>query len=496
MILIREFLTEVLSFNILPWEMEWLEAVYGPVDSTGTRMVQRAYLSIGRGNGKTSFAAACALYHLLADDEPQAACVLAASSREQAGYAFKEVQRLIDKTKGSKYDLSLVLHQVPSKKQIHYPKKDGLLKAISADNKAPHGDRISFLLFDELHCITDVSYHSALLYGTSKGRKQPLTVYTTTAGYDKGGLCYNILQMFKANTANPRLHLQVYEAEENDDPSLPETWRKANPSLGAILTEDQMQVDYDAAKLLPSDMADFKRTKLNIWTQSKDSYIDLAAYDRCMTTYPELKGLPCHVGIDLSGGGGDLTGLVWVIPHEGRFYTFAHAWTTTAALERRDKSNRFSYRAFIDRDELEVEDGNVIAYSKVRDKIEEIHKTYPVASITWDKWGSNESAQVMMEKGFECHYLQPYPNHQHEPTKRLERLIMDGKLAHDGNNLLRWSLGNCQAVKQDQSIKISKEKSSDKIDVAQSLINALFTLKEDQQPTEPSMLETTGILWV
>ena len=60
------------------------------------------------------------------------------------------------------------------------------------------------------------------------------------------------------------------------------------------------------------------------------------------------------------------------------------------------------------------------------------------------------------------------------PTKELMKLVLEQKIAHDGNPILRWMIDNIY-IRNDPAgnIKADKEKSTEKIDGAIATIMAL-----------------------
>ena len=60
------------------------------------------------------------------------------------------------------------------------------------------------------------------------------------------------------------------------------------------------------------------------------------------------------------------------------------------------------------------------------------------------------------------------------PTKRLMELVLERKIAHWGNTILRWMMDNVY-IKTDPAgnIKMDKEKSTERIDGAVALVMAL-----------------------
>ena len=67
-------------------------------DRHGKRLVRTAVLSMGRGNGKTTLAAALALCHLAGPEaESRGEVYSAANDRDQAGRIFKEMAAIIER---------------------------------------------------------------------------------------------------------------------------------------------------------------------------------------------------------------------------------------------------------------------------------------------------------------------------------------------------------------------------------------------------------------
>jgi phage terminase large subunit-like protein len=80
------------------------------------------------------------------------------------------------------------------------------------------------------------------------------------------------------------------------------------------------------------------------------------------------------------------------------------------------------------------------------------------------------------------------------PSKYLESLILDRKLNHGGNPVLRWNMSNCM-VKQDPAgnLKPDKNKATQKIDGIVSLILALDRVVRHEEE-KPSVYEGRGII--
>ena len=80
------------------------------------------------------------------------------------------------------------------------------------------------------------------------------------------------------------------------------------------------------------------------------------------------------------------------------------------------------------------------------------------------------------------------------PTKELMKLVLEKRIAHGGNPVLRWMMDNIY-VKQDPAgnIKPDKEKSTEKIDGAVAMIMALDrAIRCGGEPT--SVYDRRGLL--
>ena len=87
-----------LPFKLVPWQREFVEAVFGNVDRSGRRRTRTAYLQIARKQGKSELCSAIALYLLLADGEASPQVYLAAFDREQAGIIYRVAADMVERS--------------------------------------------------------------------------------------------------------------------------------------------------------------------------------------------------------------------------------------------------------------------------------------------------------------------------------------------------------------------------------------------------------------
>ena len=59
----------------------------------------------------------------------------------------------------------------------------------------------------------------------------------------------------------------IYGAEESDDWTDPEVWKKVNPSLGMTVRLDKVKVACESAKQNPAEENSFRQLRLNQWVK-------------------------------------------------------------------------------------------------------------------------------------------------------------------------------------------------------------------------------------
>ena len=107
----------------------------------------------------------------------------------------------------------------------------------------------------------------------------------------------------------------------------------------------------------------------------------------------------------------------------------------------------------------------------------EIKSKFKLRAIAFDRWQSEDIVHKLESVGVECvGFGQGYKSMSY-PTKKLEEMVTNKQLKHNGNKAMRWMVSNIM-IERDaaDNIKINKAKSSEKVDGPVSLVMALGTL--------------------
>ncbi len=185
-----------------------------------------------------------------------------------------------------------------------------------------------------------------------------------------------------------------------------------------------------------------------------------------------LESQECYAGLDLSSTT-DITALVLVFPEEGRFKVLPFFWIPEEGARQRERRDRVPYPQWIRQGLIEATPGEVIDYDRIRTKINELGQRYHIREIAIDRWNATQLATQLEGDGFQMvAFGQGYAS-MNWPTKKLEELVLGGKLAHGGHPVLRWMASNV-SIETDaaDNWKPSKKKSVERIDGIVALIMA------------------------
>ena len=488
------------AFELENWQKAILGNLFGWKRPDGTRRYRTAFILVPRKNGKTPLIAGIVLETMLFDNEYGAEIYSAAADRDQAKLVAGWVKGMIRKNPDLDRMTKIYQHSV------QVVNEDGIetgtfYKPISAEAGTKHGYNSHVVVVDELHAQPNSELVEVL--ETSMGaRSQPLMIYITTADYARESICnttYDYAEKVRDGIIDDRAFLPViYEATLDDDWTDPKVWAKANPNLGVSVSLDYIQSACRKAQESPAFENVFKRLHLNIQTEQAVRWLQMDKWDACNEPFtPEsLHGKACWGGLDLSSKI-DLSSLVLVFPPEDEndiYRVLPFFWVPGDSMERRYKKDRVPYPMWQQQGFIEETMGDVVDYSFIRRRVNELGEIYSIQDIGYDPYNATHLAQELADQdGFNMVEFRQGFISMNEPTKEVERLVISKQISHNGNPVMRWMASNvCVRVDAAGNIKPDKEKSNEKIDGIVGLVmgvgRAIFGENQD------SVYETRGLL--
>ena len=291
----------------------------------------------------------------------------------------------------------------------------------------------------------------------------------------------------------------IYGTEENDSWTDPKVWKKANPSLGITVGVDKVKAACESAQQNPAEENAFRQLRLNQWVKQAIRWMPMEAWDKC--AFPvdpkSLEERTCYGGLDLSSST-DITAFVLVFPPQDETDKYAilpFFWIPEENIGLRVRRDHVNYDLWEKQGFLLTTEGNVVHYGFIETFIEQLGKVYNIREIAFDRWGAVQMVQNLEGMGFTVVPFGQGFKDMSPPTKELMKLILEQRIAHGGQPVLRWMMDNIY-IRTDPAgnIKPDKEKSTEKIDGAVATIMALDRALRNCGTDNESVYDVRGLL--
>lgn len=495
-------------FELYPWQTFIVWNLFGWVrKDTGYRRFKEAFLSVGRGNGKTPFGAALMLLLFACDTprEPQAQVYTAAVKRDQAALSFKAAKYFVEAVPELRSFIDV------HKDKMFASDNRSVFLPLSSDAKSADGYVIHGLLRDELHAWKEHQREFMEKLQTALGkRRQPLAVTITTAGseeskiwkqqYDIAKKCVNQDDEFDV----PSLFVFIAEIDEDDDELDEACWPKANP----MLEHGIVKVEYlrDLAIRAKEDAAfrhELRRYHCNRLAYTQHRAFTEESWARGADALPDLSTLKnIYVGVDLGwqddfAAIGYCAPLEWTTAADGtrrrRYAIWADVWIPRGT--KRDLS-REPFASWIRSGRVWVSESEATDTEPMYQRLREMHAKHKIKSLGYDKhnaleFGLNCVNQLKLKTFAVSQTHEVY----HEPFMSFKSSLADGRILHGGDSVLAWSAGNViehmAASSEKQLVMPSKKRSGDKIDPFVAVLMAYREALFDERKG-PSVFEKRG----
>lgn len=381
-----------------PWQRD---IVGGLFDEPRPR---QGLVSIPRGNGKSTLAAALGLYGLFAEGVASPQVVVVASDERQAGIVREIARRMVE--------LSPALDERAHifKDRIATPWNDGTFISLPADPDALHGWDPSLLVVDELHVVGEEVWEAVTSAAGKRSRSLTLAISTPAASRDS--VMWRLVEQARLDP-DPAFYFTEFAAPIGCDIDDLDAWHQANPAL-----DDFLHLDGMAALRTSMREATFRRLRLGQWIEDEgawvagDDWADRADAERVVGV-----GTSVVLGFDGSVGD-DSTALVAAtvepVPHVWPLAVWAHP----------DGPQHRGWR--VPRDEVDL-------------AVESAFDLFDVAELAADPYGWRTELELWAER-YGRERVVEYPTNMHRrmaaATERFYGAVRDGRLTHGDDPVL------------------------------------------------------------
>lgn len=464
------------------WEKFIVYNIFGFTEN-GKRRFKKAYIEVPRKNGKTMLGALVANYCFLADGEEGNEIYTAATKLDQAAICFDQAYNMF-KGFNTEYDFEMVMNNSWNNRRIVY--ESNLFKPLSKEHKTLDGLNPHCAIIDEYHAHPSDELYNVLVNGMG-ARVQPLLFTITTAGFDRNSACYNhreyCTRVLNGSVQDDSLFAVIYTMDEADDWTQESTWRKANPNYGVSVQPSFLAEQVKEAKESPTKEVEFKTKLLNVWTDAAVTWIPDSLW---MKGAKDVNtGRECYGGLDLAAVS-DFCALTLAFPHEGGYKIITKYYLPDSAIRERKDDLGKQIRRWAQDGWITVTDGNTTDYSYIRADIKKLAAEYDLRSIAYDRYNSSQLVIDLQEDGILMEGFGQGVISMSAPTKEVERLVKQEMIWHGDNPVTRWQMGNVVLKHMEgDNVKISKEKSTNKVDGPVSIVMAIGQALDAQREPEP-----------
>ncbi len=401
--------SQAVPFILQPWQCFNIGSIFGWLRSSGLRRFRRAYIEIGKGNGKSPMAAGIGHYMLTATGKLRAEIYSAATDKDQAAILFRDAVAMWERS--PHLNKRLLSSGVNPVWQLTYIDKASFFKPISSDKKGKSGIRPYCALIDEVHEHPDNSVIEMLRAGT-KGNQDALIFEITNSGFDRKSVCWSeheyTTRLLKGEVENDQWFGYICSLDEDDNPFEDEScWIKANPNLGVSIQPQFIREQVNEAKGMPSKESIVRRLHFCEWVESETAAFSRAQLEKVLKPVDAEEmlrmGYKCYGGLDLSRTK-DLTAfsLTWVVDptfDKQTFVTKTWYFTPKDTLAERSKKDRTPYDVWAKAGYLTAVPGQRISYGYMAEVLAELVAKFHPEKIAADQYGLENLRDHASEKG-------------------------------------------------------------------------------------------------
>lgn len=463
-----------------PFQLFIICAIYGFRNKRDpkTRMVTDVIVFIPRKAGKSTLTAVIALYELQWG-EAGAEVYTLATTREQASIVFHASTGFVE---NMPHDVAQ-LYNVQRNQITKAGDSQTRFKALSRDTKKTgDGMNPSCVIVDEAAQIVDRNTIEVMHSGMV-ARKNPLRIYITTASFTKDTKFFEDMQMLEnmltgEATDNPRWFGLLYSLDIGDDWRNPATWAKANPMHGISIFEDAIAERAEQAKHKPAALNEFLCKTLNIYVSANSAWVDRGYWDdKKAVAVTDREPEAVFIGFDLAATR-DLNAVCTLKRFaEDDYEVEFKFFLPEDGLALIPKHYADIFRVAVNSGILHITEGNVMDDREISDYIIKQYAKYDMTQeIGFDAYNAASLVARLHEAGLPVKKVGQGMAVLSNPSKHVEKLILNHVIKHDGNPFVGWQLGNCEVYEDvNGNVKVRKNESdkSAKVDGIISLIIAM-----------------------
>jgi phage terminase large subunit-like protein len=213
-----------------------------------------------------------------------------------------------------------------------------------------------------------------------------------------------------------------------------------------------------------------------------ETFIDVKDVQECKVAHIDWKGRVVYLGLDLSETNDNTSVSMVAVDDDNQILAESFAFVPDGRIEEKTASEKVNYKELVKTSHVIACGDKVIDYAVVEDFILSIEERFgvKVQAIGYDRWNALSTAQKLEKAGHNLVEIRQHSSVLHPPTKLLKEKILGHEFQYESNRLLEINFQNARcSYDTNKNLYVHKKKSTGKVDMVVSLINAVYLLQQD-----------------
>ena len=214
-----------------------------------------------------------------------------------------------------------------------------------------------------------------------------------------------------------------------------------------------------------------------------ETFIDVADVQKCRAASINWAGRVVYVGLDLSETTDNTSvSIVAVADDDETLLVDSYAFIPEGRIEEKTATEKVNYRELIKTGKVIACGDSVIDYAVVEDFILNLESRLDVQiqAIGYDRYNALSTAQKLERAGYNTVEIRQHSSVLHPPTKLLKEKILTGRFKYEENTMFEINFQNARcSYDTNKNLYVHKKKSTGKVDMVVSTINACFLAQQD-----------------
>lgn len=214
-----------------------------------------------------------------------------------------------------------------------------------------------------------------------------------------------------------------------------------------------------------------------------EGYIDVQKVKLCKRERDDKwwQGRRVWLGLDLSLSD-DNTSVAMITEEDGTIYARVMGFLPVDRVAAKSKKEGVDYTRLEKEGNCIACGSEVVDYSTIEEYILtlEFRMGVEIQQVGYDRWNAISTIQKLEAEGITCVEIKQHSSVLHAPTKLLKEAILEKQFAYDDNRLMEINFQNARCTEDTNLNKyVNKKKSSGKVDMVVSTINAVYLLQQE-----------------